>query len=289
MQTRCTFDNQRGKKNMEWNMTIATGSVAGSDHRRAGRNNQDASRVVQGDRTCVAIVSDGCGSHADSEVGAKLGVRMLGERLSRLASEEPQTFVDHLLDVFGDTVQGLQQIVAAIGQSPKDLVYESFLFTFVALVSSPDVTACVAIGDGVAFVNEARLPFESFVDNAPPYLGYAVLGEAKRRLARDLKILHVLPTKELRSFLIGTDGVDDLIAAEALTLPGKVELVGPIRQFWEDDRFFQNPDQVRRRLSLINQETIIPDWDLRSLQKIGGRLKDDTTLVVGRRKETDHA
>lgn len=267
---------------------FAGGSVLGTDHRRTGRNNQDAWRFVTAERAFAAIVCDGCGSHPDSEVGAKLGVRMLAQRFLQQALRDPQNFVEHLLDPLLDTVLALQQIVGAVGISSSELVYDGLLFTFVAVVASAEVTACFAIGDGVAFLNGVRLPFATYADNAPPYLGYAMTGDALKRLRRDLAVLQILPTKDLNSFLIGTDGVSDLIEAEALTIPGRPELVGPIRRWWEEDRFFRNPDQARRTLSLVNQETLSFDWLERTHQKHSGRLTDDTTLIVGRRTEAEH-
>lgn len=274
---------------MNPSVAFAAGSVLGTDHRRTGRNNQDAWRIAKAEGAFAAVVCDGCGSHSDSEIGAKLGARMLSQRFLRQAISDPQHFVEHLLDPLLDTVLALQQIVGSIGVPSKELLYEGFLFTFVAVVASAEVAACFAIGDGVAFVNGVRLPFATFVDNAPPYLGYAVMGDGAKTLARDLVVLQTLPTNELDSFLIGTDGVADLIEAEAQTLPGKTELVGPIQRWWQEDRFFRNSDQVRRTLSLVNQEALSFDWDARSFQKISGRLKDDTTLIAGRKMEADHA
>jgi hypothetical protein len=72
------------------------------------------------------------------------------------------------------------------------------------------------------------------------------------------------------SLLVGTDGVLDLEAlADRCAAPG-AGTVGPLRQFWEDDRFFLNPDMVRRRLTVIGRGP-------------SGPLPDDTTLIVLRR------
>jgi hypothetical protein len=86
----------------------------------------------------------------------------------------------------------------------------------------------------------------------------------------------------VESILIGTDGVSDLIKAANCNLPGKSELVGEIGQFWEDDRYFKNPDAIRRQLALINREVTKPDWPEHQLTKEVGLLPDDTTLVVMR-------
>jgi len=69
-----------------------------------------------------------------------------------------------------------------------------------------------------------------------------------------------------------------------LTIPGRSEIVGPISQFWGEDRYFENPDGVRRRLALINNEHQTIDWRKQTIERTAGRLPDDTTLIVIRRK-----
>ena len=269
---------------MEPHIVCSGGSVIGTDHRRVGRNNQDAFQIVRQGTALAAVVCDGCGSNPDSEIGAKLGARMLAQRFVQQAAQDPQGFVERLVDPLCDVAQALTQIIASVGVPPRELLYDGFLFTFVAVVVSAEIATCFAIGDGVAFMNAQRLPFATFANNAPPYLGYAMLGDVRNRLLKDLALLRVMPTAELESFLIGTDGVQDLVTTETLTIPGKAEVVGPIQRLWEEDRFFRNPDQARRFLCLVNQETAHPNWDERQLEKTFGRLRDDTTYVAGRRE-----
>ena len=94
-----------------------------------------------------------------------------------------------------------------------------------------------------------------------------------------------MPTKEISSLLIGSDGLENLILAAENNIPGKNEKVGPINQFWEDDRYFKNPDMIRRRLTLVNRTITKTDWDNRKILKEHGLLPDDTTLIVIRRKK----
>ncbi|MDO8622315.1 MAG: protein phosphatase 2C domain-containing protein, partial [bacterium] len=54
-----------------------------------------------------------------------------------------------------------------------------------------------------------------------------------------------------------------------------------IDQFWTDDRYFRNPDMVRRRLTLVNREAVRAENGM--LARTPGLLPDDTTLVVIRR------
>jgi len=114
-----------------------------------------------------------------------------------------------------------------------------------------------SIGDGVVFVNDRLTRLGPFADNAPPYPAYALTaadGDGPR-----FQIERIAPTSEVRSLLIGTDGVNDLIAAQDRPVPGKTETVGPISRFWKDECYFANPDAVRRRLALINSECVRQD------------------------------
>ncbi len=94
----------------------------------------------------------------------------------------------------------------------------------------------------------------------------------------------MLPTAALRSFLLGTDGVGELLRRAEQPLPGRTELLGPLSQFWREDRYFANPHAVSRRLAVVNQERQQPDWAARRVVRQHGLLADDTTVVVGRRR-----
>ena len=122
-----------------------------------------------------------------------------------------------------------------------------------------------------------------FPNNAPPYLAYSLCGYPEWG---HLQMHYQLPTQEVESILIGTDGVSDLIESQGSYLPGKPEKVGAITQFWQEDRYFKNLDMIRRRLSLINREVTKPDWQSQRLVKEVGLLPDDTTLIAIRRKRS---
>ena len=62
---------------------IAGGSVSGRSHVLAGKGNQDAYHWSVEERSLVAVVCDGCGSGAESEVGAALGARLLVAEAAR--------------------------------------------------------------------------------------------------------------------------------------------------------------------------------------------------------------
>jgi hypothetical protein len=143
---------------------------------------------------------------------------------------------------------------------------------------------CLSCAEVTKVDTSAKTVWIAFCDREK----YQAARERVNKLALQTAIRNAWGDSELNSFLIGTDGVDDLIGSESLTVPGKTETVGNIRRWWEEDRFFRNPDQVRRTLTLANQETLSFDWLERTHQKRSGLLKDDTTLIAGRRTEASN-
>ena len=70
-------------------ISAASAAVTGARHLRAARNGQDAVATWLGDGAGAAVVCDGCGSGASSEVGARLGAQLVIAAIAaRLAAGE---------------------------------------------------------------------------------------------------------------------------------------------------------------------------------------------------------
>ncbi|MEM8642556.1 MAG: protein phosphatase 2C domain-containing protein [Cyanobacteria bacterium P01_G01_bin.54] len=246
-------------------------SVQGRGHRRLARNNQDAVAVTQADGHLIALVCDGCGSGAHSEVGAKIGVKLLQRVLTANLFLYPQA--SFWSAVRSHLLSQLKQLINRLDEDIAPIVSDYFLFTIVGAILTPTETTVFAIGDGVVAVN-GEIQTWDYPDNSPPYLTYALWQPNSSEW--DWRFLHQGPTAEIQSLLVGTDGVQDLLKCGDRPLPGKTEPIGDLAQFWQDDRYFNNPDQLRRRLSLINRDVQMPSQQ-------PGLLGDDTSLVVVRR------
>jgi len=263
-------------------LQVAGGSWLGRHHRRNGGSNQDAFHYQRGCESLVGLIADGCGSGRFSEVGARLGARMFAAALTRRLDagadvEDPNLW----RRVSADVVANLRMVANSMGGSLHRVVSNYFLFTIVGFAITPEKTAVFALGDGLVAINGDVMLLGPFPNDQPPYLGYALVnGDADA----DIELVAVRSTCEIESLLIGTDGALDLAATALESLPGREdEVVGPLSQFWTDDRFFENRDALRRRLSLIGRETTQPDWELSRLDRHPGHLPDDTTLLVVRR------
>lgn len=264
---------------------LAGGSVIGREHLRVGKNNQDAYCWHVSEAGLIAVVCDGCGSGIHSEVGAKLGARMTVSALHRALYDDLNLKHEEVWQTIQQTLLAqLQSIVEPLGGDRVQAIYDYLLFTIAGVVLTPTITVTFALGDGVFVINDQVMQVGPFANNAPPYLGYGLL-EMPMTQASQFKVLQVLPTDEVQSVLIGSDGVSDLMQAAEQSLPGRSETVGDIAQFWQDDRYFRNPDQVRRRLTLINREVTTFDKPSQQCVRQSGLLPDDTTLIVIRKKE----
>jgi hypothetical protein len=266
---------------------IAAGSVLGRDHANAGKSNQDAAFWIQNDSAMVLIVCDGCSSSAHSEAGAWAGARIvcntIFECVKRLAADALALTPDLVLeDARRIALARMREFVTLLGTHGR----EELLFTIVGALMTEETTVLFSIGDGLVAVNDEVIRIGPYPGNAPPYLAYGLENPTQEKAPR-FDIHRVVRTSLVDSVLIGTDGVADLQELTDRTLPGRHDIVGPLGQFWQDDRYFKNPDMIRRRLALINRCAATPDWERRSIDRQIGLLRDDTTLIVARRVPQD--
>ena len=276
---------------------FARGSVIGRDHlyigtgRRkvlVGKNNQDAYLIYFTENYFIALVLDGCGSKAHSDVGANETAALLMqafEKYLRYHSPGGAMFDRVQQDVLAE----IRVRANGMGPSLSRIINDYYLFTVVGMYIDRSHTVIFSLGDGVFFVNGEMTEIGPFPENTPPYMAYAITGSPLTREYPELLNIRIqteFPTTELKTLLIGTDGILHLIAAENQTIPGRTELVGPISQFWTDDRYYSNALALQRRLNMINRDYVSVDWESRKIIEECGRLRDDTTLVVVRRKES---
>jgi hypothetical protein len=231
--------------------TIAAASVTGARHRADGVGNQDAFAVREGRDRFVAVVCDGCGSAPASGVGAYLGARIVAEAVMR---EGPRDWAA--------LTAAITARLEAVAEPSRDALAEAFLFTIVGVTIDASAAVFFALGDGVIGCNGRTIALGPFEDNAPPYLAYRLID------GRDVALAPVLtcPAGELERFWIGTDGAADLPEG---TLDG--------------DACFAHPDALRRHLTQLSQPGVRVTAAGR--ERVPSVLKDDTTVVIGKRGE----
>jgi hypothetical protein len=246
------------------NWQVASAVVRGREHERLGMPCQDAAAWMRGPGFLVATVCDGCGSSARSEVGAALGARLFTAAVARARGRGAGAGAAWRAGVRALT-RHLRVLAAALGGDLREAVASHFLFTVVSAVITADRIAVFAIGDGVVAVGDEIVRLGPFPGDQPPYPGYALLG------------LAVEPTLE-RSFaaadsvLIASDGLTDY---GALTPAIMAALAAP--------GHFRNRDALRRHLALAARTDTRIDWDAQRVERVPGRLGDDTAVVIASR------
>lgn len=252
---------------------LAAGSVPGREHVRLKRGSQDGFCCHHEPALMVVVVCDGCGSGSHSEVGAKLGARLLVNGLrQRLASGATPGRELIAAAVREDLLAHVDFISRALGGDRRDVISDYFLFTIVGAIITPALTLTFSIGDGLVAVNGEVRALGPFAHNQPPYPAYELVCPGFVDSYLDVHVVE--QTARVHSVLIASDGAHDLIAAAAKPMPGRTVPIGDLSQFWTDDPLFRNRDALRRRLAMVNRDA--PDQR--------GYLPDDTTVIAVRRR-----
>ncbi len=210
----------------------------GRDHLRVGRNNQDGCFSAPS----VVVVTDGCSSQPQSEVGAQLGARFLGQWLTtqrELTTDLPQRATDALSGF-------LYQSTLALGPEVEAILERYFLFTYLAAMRVGARAMIFGLGDGGFCVDDELVRIESGPDNAPPYCAYRLTSQGSRPEPQ----LHYLGSAARLAVM--TDGLDTL---DPVRLRALIATAGLER----------NPLTLQRRLNVLAETE---------------RFTDDATLAV---------
>src|SRR3989344_4903992 len=143
---------------------IAGGTTAGRDHRTSGKNNHDAYHYRVEGNLLVGVVCDGCGSSKHSEVGAKIGARLvvqaivrqlrrLEETQYRPLTEEVQPLPSFWESVRQEVLTELRALAGRMGDSLSAVVNDYFLFTTIGAIVTRYGASFFSLGDGVIIVN----------------------------------------------------------------------------------------------------------------------------------------
>lgn len=255
---------------MREHFQMAGASVVGKEHRRTARNNQDSLYTFANEFCFIALVADGCGSQPHSEVGAWLWPRMLAKKLAALSMPFAETM--HPPYALDYACQAAAQSMFLLDEALPGELDETFgqyaLTTIVGLYATKFEAEFLVLGDGIVVINDEVTVIES-PGNAPAYPAYgAVRPRSDVWPEIEFQWRQVMPLDEVESFVLATDGASDLMAHDALEgLPLQ-------------DRFYSNPDRLRRHLTVLNGGVSPKPGD--------GLLSDDTTLILGRRQEATH-
>ncbi|MGH2344965.1 MAG: protein phosphatase 2C domain-containing protein, partial [Chloroflexota bacterium] len=159
---------------------MRAGSVCGRAHRGLDQANQDAVYCHGWAGGLVAVICDGCGSAPHSGLGAALGCRLTAGALIRrqdmLAEAASIEDAEHYLAaVQADVLTALAALVVGCPDPAERTIHDCLLFTIIGIVISGENAVLFALGDGVIGYNGDIQVLGPYPNNAPPYLGYALL------------------------------------------------------------------------------------------------------------------
>jgi hypothetical protein len=237
-----------------YTISRAAAAVTGARHVRTARNGQDAAAAWTSGDVGVAVVCDGCGGGASSEVGARLGaqlvLRLVREELARTRPGEVWPAVRERL------VSELARLVDALGGDRATVIHDHFLFTIVATAWAGDEIAVWALGDGGYVLGDRSRILGPFADNQPPYVGYDLLGAPQPAHLE-------LADASCGLVMVASDG-----AAE----------VG-LEQFARRE-LAAHPDALRRRLTVLARGVERIDWEARRIDRAPAPLQDDGAVAL---------
>lgn len=255
---------------------IASASTQGALHAATRKNNQDALAFRVAGNAIILAAADGCSGGSVSEFGARLGAQSLASAIARAGSIDLGRETDRAA-LKGEVLADLCYALRLFGGDARAAINEHFLFTLVGCVLTPERATLFCWGDGTFVVNGERVVLPTMGDNKPAYCGYALIpGCTVPAEHLQFRVIREIPTSEIQSLIVGTDGVAQLFDIAERTFPGREEVVGDVAQLWENDLFFANPFALTRLLTRMNP--MPPPWRT-------GLLADDTSLFVVRRKK----
>ncbi|GMU62329.1 MAG: hypothetical protein AMXMBFR34_40920 [Myxococcaceae bacterium] len=225
---------------------LTAASLIGREHVRTHRNNQDGYAVSQRPGVLVGVVTDGCSSQPNSEVGAQLAARFLANWVTSNAtflSDLPLRATEALCAWMYRTAWALNETPATF----TEVLERYFLFTFLCAVRVGGESLVFGLGDGGVLVDERVVRLEAGSDNTPPYAAYRLLSDR-----RPEPQVHFMGRAARLAIL--TDGFDPLLAKE----PSRVHALF-------EGGLWRNAYTLQRRLNVLGE---------------GEKLSDDATLVV---------
>jgi len=218
------------------NFQIAVGSVTGTSHRNPLRllNNQDAFSFIEKDNLIIAVIADGCGAGKHSEVGSKLGVKLITSELAH----GPCKYCGEMLsdwDASWERINSkLQKLVFDMSHGLanfEDTVRDYFLFTIIGVAITPEDVLIFHKGDGLYSINGNINSL--YQENCPDYFGHGLLRPFSPGVSITLPQTYQIDVPSVKSIVLATDGAEGY----------------DINQFTQE-KYFENSDNIRRKLAL---------------------------------------
>lgn len=235
---------------------VLSGGANGTDHIDTGTNGQDARSVKQSSGSLVVAVADGCSSKPHSGVGAEFFAHLCTTYFAQ-AIRRGQDITDirvrrHVRDRLTAKMTDLANDMAG-DETVAEVLADYFLFTLLVAIVANGKLYILRIGDGVYGVNGKITKLQPTAGNKPIYLAYAILGSRmtdKDPDALDFEIVEVHDIRDVDTFWIGTDGIEEMLKATG-KVAGDSKIEAP-EALLTDPRYHDKPNLLSERLVEIS-------------------------------------
>lgn len=269
---------------------VMSGSTTGRDHRTVipPTLNQDRVLTRATSALIVACFSDGCSSGEHSCVGAELTVNTLMTAIvSRHKSGKPfdekwfKRLYWHLVEtLWENSSRYLAETDRGDEDKLLDVILSHMLATAGGCIVDRENVYLFGVPEVWGILNGDQFNWPAAKKDYAPYpaMAYHHKGEPHFGAFR----VEVSPTADLRTLMMGTDGVERLFQVcdvLSLTVPGTETPVGTTGQLFSRDDFYTDPKACSGWLNSLAEGREVGE------EFFPGYLGDDTTLFGLRRKE----
>jgi len=278
-----------------------------------GLPNQDSIALNHHKLFLIGVVSDGCGSTDNAQIGSSILANYLANSIATQIRTGYWDTINEFIysSLHLSLVSLIKRTSFGIYQSNKNFclletikdMIDTFAATLIGFVVTEDKTTIFSIGDGVYYLNGQRTQIGPFENNAPPYIVYSAIEGFRETheeiiaskyssfhetqpLCFEFSFHEELATEDVESLVVGSDGVMFLEEAQGELLPGRTDKVVPsIDEIISTDVFFRNPQTLQRLFGMMQANRTVVDWDNRKVRTENSLLIDDTSLIAIRRRK----
>lgn len=223
-------------------MKIGFGNIQGATHKKLEYNNQDFVLVSEEENYTLALIADGCGSGANSEVGAQLGLYFIAKFIKENIHKDWKGNLKNELLIYSQNLAKLHN------EDTQTFIKNFLLYTVIGCLIQEDSLTTFSCGDGVIIIDDKVQIIDQ--NNQPQYFNNALRGgESSDFSFQELKF-------ENQSIVLGSDGLVDLMEG---IKQGLIDEYTSLQAFMDDENNFINPIQLPKLLQKYAHRGVLKD------------------------------
>lgn len=249
------------------NFNVVQGTIISEIHLQQGKPCQDAIMVSETDEEIILIQSDGVSTCKYSDVGARLLTHLCQAAINELkgiwiphlhtallsSDVRKELIIRRYCELVKEHIlKNVRVWILSMGVSNLKAVHEYLSATLSFVWLTRNFTFAAGTGDGYFILNsEARIVTEC--NGSPTSISYALCDskDLKQITNTDFVPLHLGHTVEVETIGLSSDGLEKFNKLKNVKLrKNDDELVGPLNQFWETEKYL-DPLEIQRRINIM--------------------------------------